>query len=199
MINNKDENPLRIYEERYRALLPQEISARTGAPFCGERFLLTLLDVPIQAQWPDYLITGAVGSLDRAAARLLILRYLIGGRDAPSAGRYLSYREMPWGAVYDANFQGRCIRRLAFTFGGRMDAFSKACLALGGTPIPNADAAFEIPFLDRRRLRLLLWCGDDEFPPTAQILFSDDFALAFSAEDMAVVGDLTIGRLLELA
>ncbi|MEG2633391.1 MAG: DUF3786 domain-containing protein, partial [Oscillospiraceae bacterium] len=35
----------------------------------------------------------------------------------------------------------------------------------------------------------------EEFMPSAQILFSDNFALAFTAEDMAVVGDISIGAL----
>ncbi|MFQ9393460.1 MAG: DUF3786 domain-containing protein [Lachnospiraceae bacterium] len=36
------------------------------------------------------------------------------------------------------------------------------------------------------------------FPPSAQILFSDNFPLSFSAEDMAVVGDITIGTMKKL-
>ena len=47
-----------------------------------------------------------------------------------------------------------------------------------------------------RYLRFLLWEGDEEFPPSAQILFSDNFPLAFvQGEDMAVVGDVSIGVL----
>lgn len=41
----------------------------------------------------------------------------------------------------------------------------------------------------------ILWAGDEEFPPSAQILFSDNFPLSFEAEDLAVVGDISIGTL----
>ena len=34
-----------------------------------------------------------------------------------------------------------------------------------------------------------------EFPPNAQILFSDNFRYAFTAEDLAVVGDIVLGRM----
>ena len=44
-------------------------------------------------------------------------------------------------------------------------------------------------------IQLLLWLGDDEFPPNAQILFSDNFRYAFTAEDMAVIGDIVLGRM----
>jgi len=42
---------------------------------------------------------------------------------------------------------------------------------------------------------MLLWEGDDEFPPSSQILFSDNFPVSFAAEDMAVMGDVIIGSL----
>jgi hypothetical protein len=44
-------------------------------------------------------------------------------------------------------------------------------------------------------ISLLIWAGDDEFPPSAQILFDDNFVFAFTAEDLAVVGEVTISRL----
>ena len=34
------------------------------------------------------------------------------------------------------------------------------------------------------------WEGDEEFPPSAQILYSDNFQFGFHAEDMVVAGDL---------
>jgi hypothetical protein len=42
---------------------------------------------------------------------------------------------------------------------------------------------------------MILWEGDDEFPPSAQILFSDNFPVSFQAEDMAVMGDVIIGAM----
>jgi len=44
-------------------------------------------------------------------------------------------------------------------------------------------------------MQFLLWLGDDEFPPNAQILFSDNFRYAFTAEDMANIGDIVISRM----
>ena len=67
---------------------------------------------------------------------------------------------------------------------------------IGAAPISNGDAGYEFEFLNDLYLRFLLWEGDEEFPPSAQILFSDNFPLAFvQGEDMAVVGDVSIGVL----
>ena len=41
-------------------------------------------------------------------------------------------------------------------------------------------------------MRFLVWAGDDEFPPSTQILYSDNFAAGFAAEDRVVAGDILI-------
>ena len=41
-------------------------------------------------------------------------------------------------------------------------------------------------------IRFAVWNADDEFPPSSQILFSDNFQYAFSAEDLAYAGDIFI-------
>jgi hypothetical protein len=93
-------------------------------------------------------------------------------------------------------FTGRCITRLAFA-SAQSSRFKKACagwvvsLFPRGTPLR--------PPLLRAHVRLILWAGDDEFPPQSQWLFSDNMPLAFTAEDVAVMGDVIIGSLKETA
>ena len=49
--------------------------------------------------------------------------------------------------------------------------------------------------MDNLFVKFILWAGDDEFPPSSQILFSDNFAASFAAEDLAVVGDISINMM----
>ena len=56
------------------------------------------------------------------AAQLLIMRYLIEGRYIETQGNFMTYREMPWGAVYMSTFDGRCIKRLAIHLWGEARA-----------------------------------------------------------------------------
>ena len=44
-------------------------------------------------------------------------------------------------------------------------------------------------------MQILVWEGDDEFPPNAQILYSDNFADGFAAEDRVVAGDILIATI----
>ena len=44
-------------------------------------------------------------------------------------------------------------------------------------------------------MRIFIWEGDEEFPPSAQILYSDNFAEGFTAEDRAVAADILIAAI----
>lgn len=118
------------------------------------------------------------------------------GVAAPASGKFLTYREIPWGEVYFKQFQGRCIFRLAYGFGNKLEKFAAIMDKIGGTKLDFGDISYEFEFLNGLQLRMILWAGDDEFPPSAQILFSDNFPVAFvQGEDMAVVGDVSIDML----
>ncbi|MCI8420083.1 MAG: DUF3786 domain-containing protein, partial [Oscillospiraceae bacterium] len=61
--------------------------------------------------------------------------------------------------------------------------------------LSRSDAGWEVELMPGLNIQLLLWVGDDEFPPNAQILFSDNFRYAFTAEDMANIGDIVLNRM----
>jgi hypothetical protein len=198
--------PLMIYQARYEKLDPSEVTLRTGVPFDAEQraFTLTVLGHTVSASWPEFMLTPAdfdacPRALYTGEALILVIRYLIEGVRADSGGGWLPYRELPWGEVYDRNFQGRCVKRLAYGFGQKLDVFASACEKLGGVLHPKGDVSYDLEFVPGVTVRLLLWAGDDEFPPQSQWLFSDNTPLAFSAEDVAVIGDTVIGALKEVA
>lgn len=196
--DNKTQIPLSHYKTLLAQADPEEIATRTGVVYdaAAGTFTVHLLAAELVITWPDgnFRYPDSVHALSEYTS-ILLLRFLLEGRSADSTGKFLAYPETPWGEVYYAQFRGRCILRLAFGFGFDLERFSRACTALGGVPVPMGDRAFEIPFLERLRIRLILWEGDEEFQPSAQILFSDNFPLAFSAEDMAVVGDVLISAM----
>ena len=94
--------------------------------------------------------------------------------------------------MYIKPYTGRVLTRAAFTFGFRLDAFRAACEKLGGTPLPHGDAGYEFTLIGDYKIRILVWEGDDEFPPNAQVIYSDNFAEGFAAEDRVVAGDILI-------
>ena len=190
--NHKEEVPFSYYCEKFQAAEPEEMALRSGAKWDGKIFTLTLLGT-------EYTITHPVYSLEPANAPLplqtFLLRFLLEGKKGAVSADYKTFREMPWGELYIQPFTGRVLTRAAFTFGTRIDKFRKAAEALGGLPLSHGDAGYEFELTDNYRLRLLVWEGDDEFPPNAQLLYTENFVTGFSAEDRVVAGDLLIGAI----
>lgn len=191
--DNKTGLPLAHYKALFAEADPETLSVRSGIPYADGAFRTTLLNRPVRITHPDMeAVFEDTGAALRPNAQILLGRLLTGGSVVLSTGKFLAYNELPWGEVYLTQFRGRCITRMAFGFGTDPEKFEKACLSLGGSPVPASGPCFDIPLLPRLTMRLTVWPGEEEFPPSAQILFSDNFPLAFSAEDCAVCGDVVL-------
>jgi len=206
MVNQQQDAPMEYYCERYRALDPEEAAVRTGVSYDAglARFTIEVLGRTLYASWPEFELTPEEPEdcpkvLGEYAMQLLTMQFLTAGAGVPASGRFLAYRELPWGEVYDANFQGRCIKRFAYGFGRRPDEFKRAAERLGGTKLDLGDVSYDLPFFGGVICRLILWTPDDEFPPSAQFLFSDNTSFAWSAEGLAGVGGVIISALKEAA
>ena len=190
--NHKEEVPFAHYEEKFRTLDPAEAVARLGDIWNGEEFTLTLLGRAFAISHPDYAIRALDGgALPPLPTQTFLLRYLLEGQKAAPAGDWKTFREMPWGELYIKPYTGRVLTRAAFTLGTRIDAFRKAAEKMGAKPVKHGDAGFEFDLIGGYQMRILVWAGDDEFPPSAQVLYSDNFT-AFAAEDRVVSGDILI-------
>ena len=130
--------------------------------------------------------------------RIPLLRFLVDGQYALPSGQYLTYREFPWGEVYLQQFTGRCIKRFAFSYGARPELLCRIMEHLPARRLERSDCGWEVELMPSLGVQLLLWLGDDEFPPNAQILFSDNFRYAFTAEDLANAGDILLGRMKQI-
>jgi hypothetical protein len=191
----------------YKTLAPAEIARRCDLPFRREdsAFELRIMGETYLAEFPEFALRPepvvgepAKEAVQRPYEDILFLRYLCEGTYRPAEGKQLSYREIPWGEVYFRNFEGRCIRRFAASFGKDIPAFKwvmEETPGLRAEPLSQGDAGYRFEFSSGLFMSLLLWAADDEFPASAQILFDDNFPAAFTAEDIAVVGEVVISRL----
>ncbi|MGI6094409.1 MAG: DUF3786 domain-containing protein [Lachnospiraceae bacterium] len=201
--DSKEQRPYEHYMERYGQMDPLEIAKRTELSYNIDKktFTVRLMGCTYEVSYPEYEIhhiDDSVGIYPLETdmnAKILILRYLTDGKASPWSGEFVTYRDVPWGEVYFRQFQGRCLFRLAFGYGNKLSKFQELMDRLGADKIESGDAGYQFEFINGLYVRFLLWEGDDEFPPSSQILFSDNFPVAFSAEDLAVMGDISIGLL----
>ena len=210
MTDNKTGNPLRYYQAIYRELDPDEIARRCSLEFNREtsRFSLRVLGTEHGVPHPQFALLDKGEKEDTDAAdkpdpyeKILFLRYLCEGKYFPSQGKRLSYNEIPWGSVYYKNFEGRCLKRCARVFGKDIQKFVKMIENnpdLHAEALNIGDASYRLEFINGLYISIILWGADDEFQPSAQILFDDNFVFAFTAEDLAVAGEILTDRLKKL-
>ena len=182
--------PLEHYLALFREADCTEIAERTGIPCVDGRFSLRVLGEEKQITWPDFADEGW-----KDKERILFLRFLLEGKKPRPVSGFVTYRELPWGEVYDRQFHNRCIFRLAGTYGTRAAVFAAQCEALGGVRLSGSGTGYEFAFLPGLSVRMVLWEGDEDFPASAQILFSDNFPDAFSSEDCVIICETILGRL----
>ena len=194
--NHKEEVPFAHYEELFRGMDAAEAAARTGAKWDGKEFYVNLLGREYAISHPEYAIRAVDGGgIPPLPTQTFILRYLLEGKAVAWCGTWKTFREMPWGEMYIKPYTGRVLTRAAFTFSFKLDAFRAACEKMGGVKLPHGDAGYQFELLDGYHIQILIWQGDDEFPPNAQVIYSDNFAEGFAAEDRVVAGDILISTI----
>lgn len=192
--NHKEEVPFAHYEEKFRALDPAAVAARLKeVAWDGSEFTVALLGRSFAIAHPDYAIRALDGGkVPPLPTQTFLLRYLLESRDVLWMQEWKTFREMPWGEMYIKPYTGRVLTRAAFTFGTRIAAFRAAAEKMGAEAVQHGDAGYQFDLVGGYKMRILVWEGDDEFPPNAQILYSDNFADGFAAEDRVVAGDILI-------
>lgn len=189
--NNKEEVPFSYYAELYGKADKEEIASRLGISAENGAFSVTLMGKTYTVT-ENAEITDGQGNAPALPMQTFLLRYLLEGKNIPALGNWKTFREMPWGELYIKPYTGRVLTRAAFTFGTRVEAFCKAAEKMGATSVNRGDAGYEFSLVGDYRIRLLVWAGDDEFPPSAQVLYSDNFEEGFAPEDRVVAGDILI-------
>ena len=195
--NHKEEVPFAHYEEKFRGLDLTELATRLPeVPFENGEFTVTLLGRSFAISHPQYAIRGLYGgAVPPLPTQTFLLRYLLESKTVPWQGTWKTFREMPWGEMYIKPYTGRVLTRAAFTFGFRTAAFAAAAEKLGAVKLPHGDAGYEFTLIGDYKMQILVWEGDDEFPPNAQVIYSDNFAEGFAAEDRVVAGDILISTI----
>jgi hypothetical protein len=163
-------------------------------------FCIPFLNRVYQVDYPQFEFS------DRAAnakdiplqEQVLILHYMMAGEMPSPARQWISYREIPGAGFYFGAFVKRAVEPLKKVFGSNIAGFSSAARKLNAKQIDNGDAGVEIRVLPAVSLQLIIWRGDDEFPPEANILFDKSIGQILSPEDVAWLAGMVVYRLMAL-
>jgi hypothetical protein len=183
---------------------PKRLEVRTGAQFFIEDTQEGLI-VPYFGQdrritWPEISLTPAAGPKDiPLTEQILILHYLLNASGEPLTGRSIDFRQVPEGNFYWSAFVSRAKKPLLEIFGHDLDLYLKVARSLGGEPQPVGDAAARFFAFPRVPITHVLWGGDEEFPPEANILFDETIPRYLPTEDIAALSGASVYRLMGAA
>lgn len=104
-------------------------------------------------------------------SRLSILWYLVSAKDIALSGKLINPMNLRGGHLFFRGTHVLPLDKLAEKYNNDTEGFLNKGLSLGGEKACHGDAAITFFPLPRIPVVLILWRGDDEFPPGADLLF----------------------------
>jgi hypothetical protein len=184
-------------------LLADRCGARAAAED-GSRLRFDFLGKAVEAAWPEVGLSRP-GSDEEIPIQqqVLLLHYLLGAwrsKGPPLTGDWMAFQDVADGRFYLDAFQRRAKLPLLKAFGAKPELLAElAGTAYGAERIDLGDTAVAVQALPRIRLALVVWTGDEEFPPEGNILFDRNIVAYFSAEDIAWLSGMAVYPLMGMA
>jgi hypothetical protein len=185
-------------------LNPKRLENRTGARYFLEDTQDGLI-VPYFGQerrvtWPEITVTPVVGNGQiPLTEQILILHYLLNASGDRPTGHTIDFRQVPEGGFYWSAFVSRAKKPLLETFGADLELYLRVAGSLGAELLPLGDAAARFLAFPKVPITHVLWRGDEEFPPEANILFDETIPGYFPTEDIAALSGASVYRLMGAA
>lgn len=130
--------------------------------------------------------------------RILFLHYLVAAGGKPLQNEWITFKELPGGAIYSGPYQRRTIKPFLQYFGEQPRRFREIAASLGGISAPLGDLCMILRPFPRVPLGFVLWEGDEEFPSSATILYDASAPGYLPTEDYALLPGLLIWEMAAL-
>lgn len=151
-------------------------------------------------RWPEVAVTVPDGGPEPPLTeQILILHYLVNPSGEPLSDVRIDFRQMPGGNFYWTAFVSRAKKPLLETFGGDLEFYLRVAAQAGGAAQSLGDASMEFSAFPLVPVTHVLWRGDEEFPPDANILFDESIGGHLSTEDVAALAGASVYRLMAAA
>jgi hypothetical protein len=167
-------------------------------------FCLDFLNREIMLSWPE-LEFAHKGSDEKLPIQqqILLLHYVRGACSSSGAaitGEWISFQEVPDGKFYLDAFHRRAKNPMVQAFGHRPELLLKlAGETFGAEPSDQGDVSVLVKALPLVPVALIIWKGDEEFPPEGNILFDRNILKMLSAEDIAWLSGMVVYPLIGMA
>jgi hypothetical protein len=193
------------YEMGRRALSeknPDLVAGFSGADIQRDRdggitLSLLFLNQELRISWPDLEFSYDNAQMEcTLQQQILILHYLerAWSSNGPAVtGDWCAFQDIPDGRFYLDAFAKRAKVPLVQTFGHQPETLIELAIkAYGAERSEHGDGSVVMKALPKVPLSLILWKGDDEFPPEGNVLFDRSVSKLLSAEDVAWLAGMVV-------
>jgi hypothetical protein len=173
-MNEYLEESRRTYWKQLREMDPGEVARRALVSHEGEVYVVSCLNGEYRVDpMREKVFTSGGGEVSASDFAFLFVQYLIHAKDTPFTGEWITERDVKGGSLFFQGPHALPVKVLEEKFGYELGDFSQACSAAGGKELKPSfgDAGFEFQLFPRVLLAVVLWVGDDEFPPRVNVLF----------------------------
>ncbi|KAA3656676.1 MAG: DUF3786 domain-containing protein [Chloroflexi bacterium] len=184
----------RVLEGREAAVL----ATNTGAILTEKGLHLNVWGQPVRVTVPGFVACNTVKrqALDMMTQALLAYYFYTSDGMSP-AGLWIAFTELPDGRFYTNAFQGYTGQKLVRAFGNDVVGFGETAVAIGGSKVEFADAAFQFQILPKVAVLVAGWMGDEDFPPSYKLLFDANTSHHLPTDACAIIGSMLTGKLLK--
>jgi len=158
--------------------------------YLNQSYLISLPDIGISVMNSE----KAVPIKDK----ILMLHYFASAKGTSLSNKIIAYKELPGGISYLPTFSKRAIKPLVDHFGKEPHQLIDIAGKLGGHEADYGDVAVTINAFRRVPITLVLWQGDEEFPPRGSIMFDSTISEYLSTDDINVLCETIAWRLVRL-
>jgi len=165
---------------------------------------LDFLNRKIIISWPDQVFSYADSEEEISIEQqILILHYLKGTLSSSGSditGEWIAFQDVPDGKFYIDAFHRRAKNPMVQAFGNRPEVLADlAANTFGAVISDQGDLSIVIKALPLVPVSLIIWKGDEEFPPEGNVLFDRNILDILSAEDIAWLSGMVVYPLIGMA
>lgn len=160
-------------------------------------FLLRFLNRDVIVTCPEMEFSYNGSGEDVPVQQQVLLLHYLNGACGPGAVRgktdWVSFQDLPEGRFYMDAFMKRAKEPLLRTFGSNPKKMAELAMNLyNASPTDLGDVSVVVKALPRVPVALVLWQGDDEFPPEGNLLFDKGISEILPAEDIALLAGMVV-------
>lgn len=177
-----------------------EVARRAGARAADDAGHLTMhyYGRPVRVEAGSFSVSAMDdGPPVPLAEQALILHYLKNADGSLPKDDWITFREVESGEFYWSAFVKRAKKPLLDFFGSKPELLDELAPLVGGDrPGASGDRSVVVQAFPNVPVMLVLWAGDEEFPPDGNVLFDRTIGNYLNTEDIALAAGLPIYKMM---